>query len=216
VALGGMDNIRVELNDEGFFVCADVLATAECDRLLDALPKSDVAGTRTLMEISIFSDLAMELRLRNPLNRVLSELVAVQCTLFQKSSDRNWAVGLHRDDVVAISGEGEWPSVGIKEGLPCVRVPREALKTFLAVRLNLDHAGEGDLRVVPGSHHHNHAASRDSAVAVHVARGGALVMRPSLLHGSSKLRSSSARRVLHYLFAPQAWLPAGYRWWHAA
>jgi Phytanoyl-CoA dioxygenase (PhyH) len=211
-----MGDVRVELNDEGFFVCADVLATAECERLLDALPNSGVAGTRTLMEISIFSDLATELRSRDPLNCVLSELVAVQCTLFQKSTDRNWALGLHRDDVVAISGEGEWPSVGIKEGLPCVRVPRAVLKTFLAVRLNLDPAGEGDLQVVPGSHRHDAAASRDSAVVLHVARGGALAMRPSLLHGSSKLRSTSVRRVLHYLFAPPACLPTGYRWWHAA
>ena len=106
MALGGMGDVRVELNEEGFFACGDVLTSDECDTLLEALPNSDVAGTRTLMGISIFSDLARALRLRNPLACVLSELVAVQCTLFQKSSDRNWAVGLHRDDVVAVSGEG--------------------------------------------------------------------------------------------------------------
>ena len=42
-------------------------------------------------------------------------------------------------------------------------------------------------------------------------RGGAMVMRPLLLHASSKSTGTSRRRVLHFLFGP-AELPFGLRW----
>ena len=47
------------------------------------------------------------------------------------------------------------------------------------------------------------------------AAGAALVLRPLLLHASSKASGESRRRVLHFLFAP-ADPPNGLRWQHAA
>jgi len=40
-----------------------------------------------------------------------------------------------------------------------------------------------------------------------------LLMRPLLLHASSKSSGSSRRRVLHFLFGPPV-LPCGLRWAH--
>lgn len=48
-------------------------------------------------------------------------------------------------------------------------------------------------------------------VAVPVSRGGALVMRPLLLHASSKATVSVSRRVLHFVFGPRS-LPFGLEW----
>jgi hypothetical protein len=48
-------------------------------------------------------------------------------------------------------------------------------------------------------------------VACAAPRGSALVMRPLLLHGSSKARGTRLRRVLHFLFGPRE-LPFGLRW----
>jgi hypothetical protein len=45
-------------------------------------------------------------------------------------------------------------------------------------------------------------------------RGGVLVMRPLLLHSSSKTRVQSRRRVLHFLFGPSE-LTCGLRWHRA-
>jgi hypothetical protein len=42
-------------------------------------------------------------------------------------------------------------------------------------------------------------------------RGDALLMRPLVLHASSKSSGSSLRRVLHFVFGPQA-LPYGLAW----
>jgi hypothetical protein len=44
--------------------------------------------------------------------------------------------------------------------------------------------------------------------------GDALVLRPLLLHSSSKASGSGMRRVLHFLFGPPE-LPYGLRWQHA-
>lgn len=44
-----------------------------------------------------------------------------------------------------------------------------------------------------------------------IEKGGALVMRPLLLHASSKATGTSLRRVLHFLFGPPL-LPIGLQW----
>ena len=55
-------------------------------------------------------------------------------------------------EVMPMSSQGNWQGVGMKEGLPYVRVPSAVLDSMVAVRLHLDGAPEGDLNVVPGSH----------------------------------------------------------------
>jgi hypothetical protein len=73
--------------------------------------------------------------------------------------------------------------------------------------------------VVPGSHRDGRVrdaeaiALRDASgtVACHVPRGGAMLMRPLLLHASSKATGTSRRRVLHFLYGPPD-LPLGLAW----
>jgi ectoine hydroxylase-related dioxygenase (phytanoyl-CoA dioxygenase family) len=91
------------------------------------------------------------------------------------------------------------------------------------VRLHLDDCAEedGPLRVVPGSHLDTwdtpEAAARARRLHGEVScpgrRGSLLVMRPLLLHASSKACGRSRRRVLHFLFGPRG-LPHGLRWQH--
>jgi ectoine hydroxylase-related dioxygenase (phytanoyl-CoA dioxygenase family) len=96
---------------------------------------------------------------------------------------------------------------------------------MLTLRLHLDASDEANapLRVIPGSH----AAGRLSAEAITrlreksevtsclVPRGGALLMRPLLLHASSAARVPQHRRVVHLEFAT-APLPDGLEWYHGA
>ena len=48
-------------------------------------------------------------------------------------------------------------------------------------------------------------------VTVPVLRGGALVMKPLLLHASHKVFVDRPRRVLHFVYGPSN-LPHGLRW----
>jgi ectoine hydroxylase-related dioxygenase (phytanoyl-CoA dioxygenase family) len=93
------------------------------------------------------------------------------------------------------------------------------LQQLVAVRVHLDDCGadDGPLRVVPGSHRMgviaDAAATRDSAgeVTCLVSMGAALVLRPLLLHASSKGNGNGRRRVLHVVFGPRE-LPFGLSW----
>jgi ectoine hydroxylase-related dioxygenase (phytanoyl-CoA dioxygenase family) len=91
----------------------------------------------------------------------------------------------------------------------------------LALRLHLDDCNErnGALRVVPGSHRLGRLTTAEAIrakdergeVCVAVPRGGAMLMKPLLLHASSKVLTDGARRVLHFVFAPED-LPGALRW----
>ncbi len=99
--------------------------------------------------------------------------------------------------------------------------PCSVLTELVAVRVHLDpcSAEDGPLRVIPGSHRLGPTSPESAAVARHTGtevactfeQGAALVMRPLLLHSSSKATGTSKRRVLHFLFGPP-YLPFGLRW----
>jgi ectoine hydroxylase-related dioxygenase (phytanoyl-CoA dioxygenase family) len=113
----------------------------------------------------------------------------------------------------------------VKEGLLYVQPPQSVLAQLLAVRIHLEASREedGPLRVIPGSHKLG-VTSPEAAVAARKAGpeitcvvnpGAALVMRPLVLHSSSKATGTSKRRVLHFLFGPSN-LPFGLSWAIAA
>lgn len=139
----------------------------------------------------------------------------------------NWLVPVHQD--LSIPVAERLPDASLrgwseKEGSIYVQPPVDLLQQLVAVRLHIDSCGDhdGPLRVVPGSHtlgrvDPNAAASirsRSLEIPCTGARGSALVMRPLLLHASSKATGSSLRRVLHFLFGPPS-LPYGLRWQYA-
>jgi ectoine hydroxylase-related dioxygenase (phytanoyl-CoA dioxygenase family) len=95
------------------------------------------------------------------------------------------------------------------------------LELLVAVRAHLDDCGSasGPLRVVPGSHRDGRL-SAEAASALRgqrgefecvARRGDVLVLRPLLLHSSSKAQGPAPRRVLHFLFGPQE-LTCGLKW----
>jgi ectoine hydroxylase-related dioxygenase (phytanoyl-CoA dioxygenase family) len=91
----------------------------------------------------------------------------------------------------------------------------------IALRIHLDDSTEanGPLRVLPGSHRDGvlSEASLDARVAASEAvvclarRGDALLMRPLLVHASSKATSTTTRRVLHVEYATTRDLHGGLR-----
>ena len=78
--------------------------------------------------------------------------------------------------------------------------PREALERVVALRLHLDDSNEnnGPLRVLPGTHQSGvltdeevlRLAEKISGVECLVAQGGVVIMRPLVIHASSKATSN--------------------------
>ena len=218
------------LDDLGFVEVGAVLTADQCADLTNALESADGnrVGSRNLLDLKSCRELAVVLKTHAGVGPLLSPTaVAVQCTLFDKSSERNWFVALHQDLSIPVVERVPDPGcIGWSEkgGVTFVQPPVPVLESLVAVRAHLDDCGReaGPLRVVPGSHRHGRLsaeaarAMRDASGEVEciVARGGALAMRPLLLHSSSKARVRSPRRVLHVLFGPRD-LPCGLRWHRA-
>lgn len=93
---------------------------------------------------------------------------------------------------------------------------------MVTVRVHLDECGldNGPVRVIPGSHQAGRLSAAEiarwreehAAFPCVSARGGALVMRPLLLHASSPSTRPAHRRVVHLEFAA-AELPSGLEWY---
>jgi ectoine hydroxylase-related dioxygenase (phytanoyl-CoA dioxygenase family) len=156
------------------------------------------------------------------------ESVPVRAIYFDKSPQANWLVPWHQDLSIAVcaranvSGFGPW---SVKDGIPHVQPPVELLEQMLAVRIHLDDAFEcsGALRVLPGSQvlgrlsaeQIQDARSRLIEVVCAARAGDAMLMRPLLLHASSRSSTSEHRRVVHIEYAGFE-LPAPLQWHHAA
>ncbi len=216
---------------EGFLLLPGLLTSERRQALvaeLAALPPG-AAGQRELLDQPWCQALAWWLKALPPLKPFLpTDGVAVQCTLFEKSPDRNWLVALHQDLAVPVAERVEHAALSgwsVKGGRHFVLAPAALLAQMVALRLHLDDATEADggLRFVPGSHR---AGVLDDAavatwrrqrgeVAVDARAGDALLMRPLVLHASSKATAPSGRRrVLHVLFGPRELL-LGLRWHQA-
>ena len=214
----------------GYYVTSPLFSESECQAIEANLASVAVsmAGSRSLLGAEWCASLARALKVHSSLTEFLPPgFVAVQCTFFEKSVDRNWLVSLHQDLSIPVSRKLDHPTLSgwsEKEGVIFVQPPAEVLQRVVAVRLHVDEcsSNDGPLKVVPGSHIHGRI-SQETAIALRtthgevacpVARGAAMLMRPLLLHSSSKASGESKRRVLHFLFAPKS-LPFGLRWRHA-
>lgn len=213
--------------DHGFLVVADLINPRERDELanrLAAMP-DEAPGARRLLDEAWSRELAGRVKGHPAIRPLLADgAVAIQCIYFQKSMDRNWLVPFHQDLSMPVAARVDHPSLlgwSEKEGNLHVQAPMELLERMTAVRLHIDECGEedGPLRVVPGSHRLGRLTPEAIATArrelgesvVLVPRGGALAMRPLILHASSKSTGVGRRRVLHFVFAPPT-PPLGLAW----
>lgn len=212
---------------QGFALVPQLLDGGECEAVGQLLAGAQTgrAGTRALLSQPWCRALTKRLSCHAALAALLPPgLVAVQCTFFEKSAARNWLVPVHQDLGIPVAQRIEHPQLhgwSEKEGVPHVNAPAEILERLVAVRLHIDECSaiDGPLRVTPGSHRHGvideqaTAAWRQRAAEVVCVapRGSVLLMRPLLLHASSKASGTSQRRVLHFLFGPPE-LPFGLRW----
>ncbi len=193
-------------DSNGYVLIEEILSDqiiAEIEQHIEAIPNGG-AGTRNLLSTQWCKKLAQTIAKHPQISVLLPEsAVAVQCTWFIKSLNRNWLVPLHQDYVIPVKerfSDPGWSMWSVKEGVHYARPPDEILATMVAVRVHLEAntLKNGPLQVVPGSHR-NSEAQQASRITCLVAKGGALVMKPLTFHASSKI-TEGQRRVLHFLY----------------
>jgi ectoine hydroxylase-related dioxygenase (phytanoyl-CoA dioxygenase family) len=214
-----MGSLVEEFNHNGYVILEQVITDAELAITSENLKAIQInkAGTRNVLHTPWCRDLALSLKSHSAIRSLLPEnAVAVQCTYFDKSHDHNWLVAMHRDYLIPIKhriNTSRWSGWSEKEGSLYVRPPEAILNQLVAIRVHLEDCveGNGPLHVIPSSHRME--AAEQLRESCFVKQRGALVMRPLLLHASSRL-TTGRRQVLHFLYGPGS-LPDGAEWQYA-
>ncbi|WP_308366378.1 MULTISPECIES: phytanoyl-CoA dioxygenase family protein [unclassified Microbulbifer] len=209
-------NHLAEFEKLGYTLVESVIPQEELRSIERCCSQLDLsrAGARDLLALDWCANIARVLREHPTIHAMLqNSLTAIQCTLFVKNDKRNWLVPLHRDLGIPVKNRVEspnWSGWSVKQGTLHAQPPESVLKGLVAVRLHLEDTGvdNGALQVVPGSH--LLAEDKGKRIFCTAPKGGALVMRPLLLHASSKVRNGT-RKVLHFVYGPSQ-LPDGAEW----
>lgn len=213
---------RVE--DDGFAIVPSCLDEETVERLGSSLADASHA-MRNLLAVPAIRELASSVAVRTLAETVFGkQCFAVKGTFFNKTQEANWKVAWHQDLTIMVRERREVPRFGpwtIKAGINHVQPPADILSRILAVRLHLDESGadNGPLRVIPGSQKQGRLSEervaawpKTEGVVCTVPRGGALLMRPLLIHASSACVAPKPRRVIHLEFAGEP-LPNGLEWY---
>ncbi|WP_020526997.1 WYL domain-containing protein [Flexithrix dorotheae] len=131
---------------------------------------------------------------------------------FDKSPQANWYVTWHQDipinvkEKITTEGFYGWTQ---KDGVISVCPPEDISQKIFSIRIHLDETNEnnGALKVISGSHKKvlkdeeiQLITENSSPVICDVGPGGIQVMKPLILHASSKSKQQKRRRVIHLEF----------------
>jgi ectoine hydroxylase-related dioxygenase (phytanoyl-CoA dioxygenase family) len=218
-------NLTPHLGDAGFAIRSNCIDQETVERL-----RADFHETRgpdrNVLSLPLVRALATSRAVREIAEAILGpECFAVRGIFFNKTRQANWKVVWHQDltitvrEKLPVNGFGPWTTKG---GICHVQPPSEIMAGMLAIRLHLDESDSdnGPLRVIPRTHRHGRlsapeivAFAKNVCVTCLVPEGGALLMRPLLLHASSACVANKPRRVIHLEFASQE-LSDDLHWYH--
>lgn len=161
--------------------------------------------------------------LKTILSSIDGNLFLTKALFFDKPAKSNWYVTWHQDTTINVKhkiemdGFSGWTK---KEDAFGVVPPEEVLFKTVTIRVHLDDTTDenGALQVMAGSHNKilndqeiSLITGSSIASTIEVMAGGIQIMRPLLLHASSKSTNNKNRRVIHLEFNV-ADLPGGLEW----
>lgn len=215
---------------DGFELLDGVLSVQDAARYLELLGELDLEPLRggirrieqRLPEVAALANSSRLMELMRP--HLSGQPALVRAIYFDKSPENNWFVTWHQDRTVAVSDRFDlqgWGPWSVKAGACHVQPPLDVLDDMVTIRIHLDAAtmANGCLKVIPGSHSLGLISADKVLEYVDVEQvvycespiGGAVVMRPHILHASEKAVSDAPRRILHFEYSSFQ-LPQGIRW----
>lgn len=225
------------LERDGYVIVPDVLSAdtiASLTQMLDSeLPDENILhkggavyGARNLLrDAPAVRALAKSTKVRALVEPVLgAKAFAIRGLFFDKTPSANWPVAWHQDRTIAVREKRDVPGFGpwtVKAGVPHVQPPLAVLENMLTIRLHIDECPDtnGPLQIIAGSHRNGYldtnaiqALVKDvNPVICAVPQGGAVLVRPLLLHSSARATKPGHRRVIHLEFTAAS-LTGGLEW----
>jgi ectoine hydroxylase-related dioxygenase (phytanoyl-CoA dioxygenase family) len=230
-----------DIEEHGYSIVENVLGHEEVDALRTAVEKAiiesrdstsvrDRGGVYAIRNVTEVVPEVRALHRHSGIAQLVEPILGAQAMLvrglmFDKSPESNWGIFWHQDLSIAVRQREDVPDFGpwsIKAGIQHVQPPPAILQKMLTVRLHLDDCQEsnGALRVLPGSHQSSRLNMFESETLQQntdpatccVTSGGAVMMRPLLLHSSHRATDPARRRVIHLEFAAEP-LPEPLQWY---
>lgn len=217
-----ISSVQKRLDQKGSTILNHIYNTKEIGKMSSLLhqfeknnPKSanQVYAIRKLIaEIPELKNFIFNESLKNILSNLDSNLFLSKAIYFNKPALSNWYVTWHQDKTINVreridtEGFSGWTK---KEQFYGVRPTIEFLQNTITVRIHLDDTDNenGALQVLAGSHKQILSDSEIKVITqssipkvCEVQTGGIHIMKPLLLHASSKTTSSRNRRVIHLEF----------------
>ncbi len=223
-----MQNLSIDKN--GIEIISGLVSSEQINSIVAQINDSDESmpkhGVRNAEKK--FSSINQLINSKNILKAACSLLgkqpQLVRVIYFDKTPNKNWLVTWHQDKTVALNhkfssdGWGPWT---IKDKTHHVQPPIDVLDNMVTFRVHLDKANEdnGCLKVIPNSHklgilkqdEINKAVKNSKPLFCIVEAGDTVIMRPHILHSSSKSTIPEHRRVVHIEFSSYD-LPNDVRW----
>ncbi|MFK7971408.1 MAG: WYL domain-containing protein [Bacteroidia bacterium] len=218
-----------KLAHKGYSILSYVYTTREVNRIksyLDKIFKDQVAivGVRCLFEKAPqLRDYLMNKNLKRIIESVAPEAYLTKAIFFDKTPQANWYVTWHQDRPINVkerqdvAGYEHWTE---RDGVISVSPPQAISEASFSIRIHLDDTTtkNGALNIIPGTHRKIFSDAEIATIATNtipqeceVPAGGIMLMKPLLLHASSKSKSQKRRRVIHLEFCT-AKLPEGLEW----
>jgi ectoine hydroxylase-related dioxygenase (phytanoyl-CoA dioxygenase family) len=224
-----------KVKKDGFTIINDVFTKEQTETLISIIEQATHANSNFRKENDLFAirNLLGEIPEIQPslwtdkLNEVIDNVFGtdyflVKAIFFDKPPLSNWLVTWHQDTKISVDkqvkteGFGQWT---LKQGLPSVQPTLDVLENIYTIRLHLDDCDEtnGALKVIPTTRKLGVLKDKDiqnmgkTSEICSVSKGGIMIMRPLLVHSSSKSTSARHRRVIHLEFSSKQ-LPNGLKW----
>ena len=212
---------REQIERYGYGILPGIVSAQETEFLVSSLDNARLprsrAGIRHLMTHPAVSRIAHSIDVMNIVKAILGkDAIPFRATLFDKSPASNWLVMWHQDTALPLSEKREmegWGPWSVKDGVTYAHAPASALEQVLAVRIHLDDSNlsNGPLRILPETHLQgvlsdpeiHELSGAGKSVDCPVSKGGIVLMRPLVVHASSKSTSDEPRRVIHIEYASQ-------------
>jgi ectoine hydroxylase-related dioxygenase (phytanoyl-CoA dioxygenase family) len=226
---------KANLYENGFIIIENIYTPSEVDQIISKINEADTskdtfrksndlfAVRQFLKEIPETVGLIFNENLKQIITEVFGkDYFAVKSIYFDKPEQSNWFVSYHQDLTISVDKKIEHTNYGpwtVKQNQFAVQPPLEVLEYIYTIRIHLDDTDEnnGALKVIPRSHLKSIYRPEtidwtvESETICKVTKGGIMIMKPLLLHGSNRTINNNKRRVIHIEFSNME-LPQELNW----
>ena len=228
-------NHKNSIIENGFTVINNIFSEEEIERISEAIQNIDTSKVtfrksadlfairQFLKEVPEVKDLIFNENLKKIIKEIFGEkYFTVKSIYFDKPEKSNWYVAYHQDLTISVDKKIDLENFGpwtTKQNQFAVQPPLDILENIFTIRIHLDDTDEnnGALKVVPKSHAKGiyRPETIDWSVETenicNVEKGGIMIMKPLLLHGSNRTTNGKKRRVIHIEFSDKE-LPEVLNW----